>query len=318
MIKYNWSSIASYRRNGNFAGFRDYRWHLHRCLRKFSHFILLETAEEAGKRRAFFRAQERWRDLYREHSKELGTALYEWWKGEELTHCEYVDGRFVPHPYVRTRPFKIRNLQFATKHLERSYPDVERNLDQIELRSYELCDEIQRLMHSLYAGSFEYIIEDRIRAVCPSLKRVDDRQKLDDNGSKSGYIDHLMFKLIFKGVDEQDLNSVKSDEIQIHPILDKSKKSNPTYYQLEYQKVCLAVANQEHILSMLKQTIMELISDNRLKEIKDKYYGTYNSQEVNMRDIKTLSDLWCAGNLELPEENYPVCDGCPPKPKEER
>lgn len=171
MANFNWNklaSIASYRRNGDSSRNRNSSWDLHRYLRKFSHLIPIETAEEERERTAFFR----WQYRYREHSKDLGNALYEWWKGEELTHCEYVDGRFVPRPRVQTRPIKIRNLEYAYKHLERSHPQVVRNLDQIELRSYELCDKIQMLMHSLYVGSFEYIIVDRIRSACPSLKRV--------------------------------------------------------------------------------------------------------------------------------------------------
>jgi hypothetical protein len=202
--------------------------------------------------------------------------------------------------------------------MERSYREVSRNLDETQLRSYELCENIRALMDLLYVNSFESIIADRIRTVCPNLKREGDKRKLVDNYKNNGYIDHLVFNLIFKGVIKEHWKSVKAEEIQIRQITDKLKNNNQTYYQLEHEGVCLTMANQEQILSTLKKTIIELISDNRINEIIDRYHRVFNSQEMNMHEVKHLSDLWNADNLELPEENYPVCDGCPPRPEVER
>jgi hypothetical protein len=203
--------------------------------------------------------------------------------------------------------------------LERSYQEIARNLGETELKSYELCNEIRQLMDSLYARSFESIIEDKIRKACPSLKREKDRLTLDDNNiNYNGYVDHLVFDLIFRGVEPQDFNLVKAEEIHIRPIIDRAKKNDQTYYELEHQGVCLAIGNDEQVLSTLKQVISELLTDNRILEIVKKYYKAYNSQEWKMYEIRKLSDRWYAGHLELPEENYPVCDGCPRKPDVER
>jgi hypothetical protein len=98
MVKYNWFKLPSIagnrRRNSNYTRNRHNSWQLHRYFRRFLHFTLFKTAKEEGKRRAFFREQERWHDRYREHSRDLGGALYEWWKGQKLTYCEYKDGRY--------------------------------------------------------------------------------------------------------------------------------------------------------------------------------------------------------------------------------
>ena len=100
------------------------------------------------------------------------------------------------------------------------------------------------------------------------------------------------------------------DDIRIHQTMDKPKKDNQTYYQLEHQGVCLAVADDGKVLSALKQVISKLINDKRIQDIVEKHPKVYGSQEFKMYDIRLLSGLWDAGNLELPEENYPVCDGC--------
>ncbi len=318
----NWfklPSIASYRRNVKHGTMGHNSWHMHRRVWGFLQRLLLNSAEEERKRRAFFSTQQRWQDQYREHSRDLGNALYEWWKGQTLSYCEYKDGRYQPHGHLITQRAEIRNLKFATRHMRISNPQVERSISEVESKNDESCRKIIQLMVYRYAGSFETIIVNTIAKRCPSLQKVDDEQKLFDSGNKNRYVDHLIFDLIFRGADDPVLNPVKEEEIKISPISDEPKKNDQTtiHYKLEHTGVCLAIANQEQVLSELKQTIINLMFNKTIKTIVDKYHRTYNEQKIKMFEVRELADEWSAGNLKL-EENYPVCEGCPTRPELER
>jgi hypothetical protein len=257
-------SLKSCRSNSDGRTFIPSRtcWYYNRYSSFNFEIFKLPFSKKFRKTEDFFR----WEDKYQKHSKELVDALKTWADSITFPYYEYTGGFLRKYPYSTTvNEIDIHLLKQAKDHLEKSYSHIFKMHDNIEIECKRLCEKIQEVIKAKYQLSFEHIITSEIYLACPKLKMTQNEDLKESNI----YIGSYIFNIIFKN---QPLDDV--DDLFV----------NDT--KLVYHRITTIAQGEESDMENLKQVILELISNNNIRNKIEKYHQLYNELRTKPETLK--------------------------------
>lgn len=192
------------------------------------------------------------------------------------------------------------------KHLNKAYPDLLPSPLEVEAKRKTMCNQIQNIMEYKTdivpsRRSFEKIIIDRIKKICPSLKRSNDIQFTENNI----YIDSYVFRKIF--------HSVSSGESKINLYIEPGSTENVEI--LWYEHARGLAQGEEEAMQKLKETIENLLTDEEIisgiKEYNDLMDKLNNDEQINYMHIviREFHTQIHGGHV---VGGYPACMLCDP------
>jgi superoxide dismutase len=240
---------------------------------------------------------------YRKHSRQLVDALQKWEKQLKFTSYEYEEGMVIPD---RIEPEYIPYMKEMKQHLDNAYPDLLPKPLEIETNCKDLCNQIQNIMEYKTdivpsRRSFEKIIIDRIKTVCPSLKRSNDIQFTENNI----YIDSYVFRKIF--------DFVSSGESKINLYIEPGSTKNVEI--LWYEHAQGLGQGEEEAMGKLKEAIENLLTDeeiiSRIKEYNHLMDKLNNDEQISKMHI-VIREFHTQIHGDHVVGGYPACRLCDP------
>jgi hypothetical protein len=276
---------------------RDRRWDNSWWSRHNSwiHKLSLEPTECT--RRRFFR----WRDEYRTHSGQLIAAIQQWALRVRFTSCEYNDGRLiVNYGNISPNESDIQFIQYAMRHLQRSYIDTYNLAREIEDRCRNRCGIITEIMEAQYKPSFQKEIINKLSVSCPRLARAENITHQDVDRYFARNVFRMLFEMITRNISTLPLS--KSEQ-------------GPNTWHLLYNGTFLLMRGPKSQIDELERALNALVVDNEIREFVNKYQiakAERNAEESilanRIQDLRTLVE----GGQPL---NTPGdCDLCPREP----
>ena len=137
--------------------------------------------------------------------------------------------------------------------------------DNIEAECKRLCEKIQEVIKAKYQPSFEYIITSEIYLKCPKLKMTQNEDLKESNI----YIGSYIFNIIFKNQPLDDVDAL---------FVNNTK--------LVYHRITIIAQGEKSDMENLKQVILELISNNNIRNKIEKYHQLYNELRTKPETLK--------------------------------
>ena len=134
----------------------------------------------------------------------------------------------------------------------------------------ELCKRIidNLLVHAKDKPSFENIIITKINSDCPKLKMTHKNNLKEYSNEPNTYTDNDVFNIIFK-----------NQELDVHDLDAKEGK-------LLYQNFTNVAQGEKLDMEKLKKVILELISNNEIKEFIEEYHNIHKELENKSESFK--------------------------------
>ena len=180
-------------------------------------------------------------------------------------------------------------LRQAKDHLDKSYPRILRIHDEIKTDCIRLCNEIKEIINAEDKPSFENIINIKINSVCPKLKMTYKTDLIESNT----YIAPYIFKNIFKNqpIDVNDLDVIGQ--------------------KLLHQKISIFAQGEESDMKKTKQVILELISNQDIRDKIKKYHHLHEELVTKPETLKKeIRDLYYSVNEGKQLDKSKDCDIC--------
>jgi hypothetical protein len=196
---------------------------------------------------AFFRKH------YRKHSQQLVDALLSWIDQLRFTTCEYKDGELREYTPDSIEPEYVAYMEEMKAHLEKAYSALLLPTPaEIESEHSKIYDDIKSVISSTSVvpgkPSYEWIIIDKMKQCCQTLKR---RQHLITEENNI-YLDRYIFGMIFETVTREDTML----DLDIKPGSNKSKV-------LIYDRIIIAKGEEKAMIN-LKNALEELLVDKSI------------------------------------------------------
>jgi hypothetical protein len=136
---------------------------------------------------------------YRKHSKQLVDALKVWIDKLRFTSYEYKAGELFKHIPERIKPEYVEYMDYMKMHLKKAYPNLLPDPAEIESERKNICTEIEKVTTFPtstipYKPSYELLIKEKIRKVCPDLKAFHDVTLAQNNI----YLNKYVFSIIIR------------------------------------------------------------------------------------------------------------------------
>jgi hypothetical protein len=252
------------------------------------------------------RAQPFFKRHYRKHSKQLVDALQIWIDKLRFTSYEYKGGELFKHIPERIEREYVEYMDYMKMHLKEAYPNLLPDPAEIESEHKNICTEIEKITTFPtstipYKPSYELLIKEKLRDVCPKLKGIHDVTLTQNNI----YLNKYVFSIIF--------DTVKRQETKLTLSVKPAFRNN--IQQLIYDGGTVIAQGTEEDMFSLKKTLEELISDELIKQRISEYEVLANRLK-NDPKIQSLHAIARKMHTQIYGGRilggYPVCDLCDP------
>jgi hypothetical protein len=275
-------------KNGSRTGFLD-SGSFWGCYRSIKFYIQQTTCETSG----FFR----WQSNYKTHSSKLVTALQQWSRRISFTSCEYSEGKLeYSSGNINPGATDIDFIEYAMKHLEKSYTDIYNAPNEVENKCRDYCNQITEVMTAESKPSFQSEVIRALAKLCPGITRV--RNIPQDY---NWYLDSNVFKMLFEQIRDGTTQSFSETQHALNIV------------ELLYNGSFVLMRGDKSEVDVLKLAITTLIGNNEIRDFVSRFQqlkAEMLSETTNFRNrIQTLRTMIDGGNqLNTPGDcNLDIC-----------
>ncbi len=252
--------------------------------------------------------QQKWVDLYQDHSKMIGKAIFESWKNDSgaLASWNYQGGRLSVSP---RKDSDIDYFLQARSHLQGGYPAVWQQCQEFQTKSIEMSDSAKT-----WVQSFEGLVREKVKSSCPGVVAL----PLGAHFPYPAKACHIgtMFSVIFYQVHLHSAGS-RYGQFNFGDLTTDIESGGLLMIRETVKYLSFAGESLGHgdmaDMQRLEHCVQDLLSDKLIQE----YVRQYDQLQTQQRDYSGKLDKESRIILSRVQAGEPLkgsCDLCPTKP----